>query len=1706
MGRKSRYSGEIPNDNIYVIPNAADLPQQLDQWRIYHLLYDPGAGTGLYFSPDSTTLVRLATGGGAALPVGTVDKSIIRWDTGLTQWLEFTAFILPLVDGALDQIMQTDGAGVVSWVDPPSGIADGTILHATLRWDGTDWVESDHILNDPAGDITIQADATVGFVNMDSPIIFGSYTGVTGALYGFSYTATENIIVGFVGGGLNMSGTISFTDSTFIYESFRGAPFITTGVNPGFAAYTVLQALPNLIAGSGVGHNPLNPLIVNAGPVMQNDFSGSRTVNNALGLSFSPQLRTTLSGAVMTATAMTGLRVSPKFSTVAGSSISFGTIRGLHCQNPTAGLFQPGAGTEAMAGYIGVDVAAISFGGNVLKIGLRSAISAATNARFIQNIGTAAADFGSGDAWFADNTMVSFGNLLQTPDAAIYYDTTDLIINPQFVPSPGKVRIPLGGLIVEGDIFPVSDFIRRSATTNLVLSSWRLTGQSSNDMVDGFGTALFWTIEDDAAVKNNIAYWSAERAGADNSGLIRHFVYTAGVAGQIFEASGNIFTVNMDMLAEGTLGVTGAVVAPTFNAVPLTAAGVSTNFLDETGAYSVPTGLGGQVDSVSGGTNINVTGTAVDPIVNLDVAILGVSVNGVTLSNAGAATSYLDETGAYSVPPTEAGFAGLGIWRYQTATGSSPSSGRLQFDNVTIDSATELYINVTNDDGTDMTNFLALLESGDLIYIQVRADSSQFVVCEVDTSSLSAGVFTFPLLNIEGQGSAPSNNTRVAVVGTSSGSVAGGQVDSVVGGTNITVNAADPVNPIVNLDAALLGVSVNGVTLSDAGAATSYLDETGAYSVPVGTVPPVDSVFTRTGAVVALVGDYSAFYGAIADVTANTAKVTNATHSGQMIGATALAADVSIITAQPAAGALVGGDTFLVNDGGLLREIAASDMSTFFVGSGINATPTPVVGQFAIWDSTGATIAGEPLFTLIGSQFTMTGFLEVTSTVVFNSLFYIRNRADAGADVPTFGQAWYDSDDDRLKWTPDTGVDNILAYVSELGGQVDSVSGGTNIGVTGTAADPIVNLDAAITGVSVNGVTLNAAGAATNFLNETGAYSVPPDTIGIGGAITNNQIAFGAATPNDIEGEAGLTWDGSILFTDGNFEVQNTAPYMELRETDAVLNEKVYRWRSSAGNLFLTGYTDADAIAFNVFQITRAASVVTEIDIQAQTVDIVGNLELSQVAYIAERAAALGNLGGFGQLWAGTDQSLNFTDDVGFNTILTAPASAPVDSVFTRTGAVVALVGDYSTFYGAIADVTANTAKVTNATHTGQIIGATALTATVSLITAQPASGALIGADTFLVNDGGLLRESTMNQLATFIGASSQTPWTSDIDGAGFGLDNIDRLEIEQPGGGDSLTITLDGTDIILAGVGNSAWQFTGGVAAQRYNFDAGGKFDGNLTLDSTITTILMQNASTLRNSITSLAGSLIIDVGEQSSGNLLRIIDGLDNMWEMSAGGGMTIWEDNADVDSINIRHTGTEAIFTFVGAPDVEFQGGIRLQIFQTSSTNAVQLSCVVGVARISTSSGVRLRFQEGGVDVGGTQLSATGVTSQMFVRDHASVDHDIGFNDLRIFNDNVSDTLEAQHAGQICFKDASTVRTLTLAASGNLDFPIETLTTVLNAFTSGNYIVNEGSGTTLYVLDGSTRVDSAGGITISPGGVVNIWRESATVYYCWGSGITP
>jgi hypothetical protein len=113
---------------------------------------------------------------------------------------------------------------------------------------------------------------------------------------------------------------------------------------------------------------------------------------------------------------------------------------------------------------------------------------------------------------------------------------------------------------------------------------------------------------------------------------------------------------------------------------------------------------------------------------------------------------------------------------------------------------------------------------------------------------------------------------------------------------------------------------------------------------------------------------------------------------------------------------------------------------------------------------------------------------------------------------------------------------------------------------------------------------------------------------------------------------------------------------------------------------------------------------------------------------------------------------------------------------------------------------------VENATHTGQVTGATALILNpdATSITAQPASGAIIAADTILINDGGVLSEATFTQMITFFDANLSFGTVTAVTG-GTGIDssggttpdislNLSELGVSVPVTGDWVAFDDAGT------------------------------------------------------------------------------------------------------------------------------------------------------------------------------------------------------------------------------------------------------------------------------------------------------------------------
>lgn len=339
--------------------------------------------------------------------------------------------------GGSDQLdhQNLSGAGTNTHGQIDTHIADGTI-HFTVGsidhglLDGPSLLDDDHtqyfLLAGRSGgqsaygspttaeNLTIAGNSSgvnPGFVYMNSPVIFGSYSGNPSAAYGFSYTASETLTNPFIGGGLNFSGSIDSQNSTLVYESFRGSPSITSNTPAGFYAYTVLQALPALRAGSGASnHNPIPPLCFNAGPQLINTTGGSRTTTSCAGVNFAAKLQAINVGSAMNVTTWTGMTVAPTWDTKTLTSINFGNIIGVDCRNPAQALFSQSLGVEQMSSYYGLQAAAIALG-TAPVAAIRSLITNGTNRNFLLNPGGAHSDFGGGQLQNAGGLTMPYDSI-----------------------------------------------------------------------------------------------------------------------------------------------------------------------------------------------------------------------------------------------------------------------------------------------------------------------------------------------------------------------------------------------------------------------------------------------------------------------------------------------------------------------------------------------------------------------------------------------------------------------------------------------------------------------------------------------------------------------------------------------------------------------------------------------------------------------------------------------------------------------------------------------------------------------------------------------------------------------------------------------------------------------------------------------------------------------------------------------------------------------------------------------------------------------------------------------------------------------------------------------------------------------------------------------------------------------------------------------
>ena len=238
----------------------------------------------------------------------------------------------------------------------------------------------------------------------------------------------------YVGGLAQANPNVQIDTATFIPALLSDTSRLRQNVAPGFSAHTLFNSLPII---ENLGNvNLFSSLVLNVGVVHARTTAGTSTCVNTTGVSFSPQTRAEVAGAVMTRTdGAIGLRIGPTFSTVVGSTVNLGTIRGMYCFPPAQALFQPSTGVENLTAYYGVDFTNITTASSGDKVVIRSAMTAAGNRYFLQNNGGAQSDFGGGfilDTGIVQVLSNTLGLSLGNPGGSlqILWDGSQKVQNP----------------------------------------------------------------------------------------------------------------------------------------------------------------------------------------------------------------------------------------------------------------------------------------------------------------------------------------------------------------------------------------------------------------------------------------------------------------------------------------------------------------------------------------------------------------------------------------------------------------------------------------------------------------------------------------------------------------------------------------------------------------------------------------------------------------------------------------------------------------------------------------------------------------------------------------------------------------------------------------------------------------------------------------------------------------------------------------------------------------------------------------------------------------------------------------------------------------------------------------------------------------------------------------------------------------------------
>jgi hypothetical protein len=486
-------------------------------------------------------------------------------------------------------------------------------------------------------------------------------------------------------------------------------------------------------------------------------------------------------------------------------------------------------------------------------------------------------------------------------------------------------------------------------------------------------------------------------------------------------------------------------------------------------------------------------------------ALITVAVDGTTITGDGTVGNPLVASGGGNTLNDT-------LYRFETSTALTPSSGKMQFDNTTFSSVTEIAFNATNKNGVDIGVILnSYIDASYQVYMQQKDDASKSVLFNITSGATYDpvnDVYKFDVTHL--QTTTQMSNGKDCFVLFAYRESSGGTVTSVGTGNFTFISGSG--GPITNSGSLTYSLSATGTP-----SASTYLRGDNAWvSIPAGYT---SWTLAGDGGTPQTISDSNTatFAGGTGiSTTASATDTLTITNTGvtsaiggtgvdvnSATGAVTFTIDLNELSTTTTSGEA---DFFpVVNSTGSQFKIAPSNilLSTFNNDSGWTSNTGTVTSVQVSGGSTGLTFSGGPITT--SGTITMAGTLA------------IGNGGTGVTTTPTAGQLLIgnttNSDYDLANLTAGTGItitngDGSITIDADNNGTVTSVGTGNSTFISGS------------------GGPITGSGSLTYSLSATGT---PSSSTYLRGDNTWATIA-GGFTSFDLAGDSGTTQ----TVTDGN--------------------------------------------------------------------------------------------------------------------------------------------------------------------------------------------------------------------------------------------------------------------------------------------------------------------------------------------------------------------------------------------------------------------------------------------------------------------------------------------------------------------------------------------------------------------------------------------